>query len=262
MKKLRISVLLAAGLTGVMAAGPGQAQDASKVTACMRANIPETIKVKTLEIVARDRSGGERMLKGRLFGSREGGKLRTMMRIEAPSDLAGASYLVRESDKGGDEMYMFLPALNKVRRITGASVDGQLWGTDITYSDVKQMQNAFSGASATLEAPTVIEKRKVDVVSFKPRKDDASRYSRIRAYVDQATCVALKVEFLEGDGVRKELVSTAASLAQSGKHWYVSEMLIRDVKDLTQTRIKILGVEAGDKLSGRYFNPQSFYLGS
>lgn len=254
----RISVLLAASLF----AGPGLAQDVAKVTACMRDNIPETVKVKTLEIVARDRSGGERMLRGKLYGTREGDKMRTMMRIEAPSDLAGASYLVRESDKGGDEMYMFLPALNKVRRITGASVDGQLWGTDVTYSDVKQMQNAFSGASAKLEAPGAFEGRKVYIVSFTPRKEDASRYSRIRTHVDQATCVALKVEFMEGDSVRKELVSSPANLQQSGKHWYLSEMLIRDVKDLTQTRIKILGMTAGEKLSNRYFNPQSFYLGN
>lgn len=255
-KLLRIVVLLSAGLAG----GAAQAQDAAKVTACMRANIPETIRIQTIEITARDRSGGERTLRGKVFGASEKGQLRTMMRIEAPSDLAGASYLVREAEKG-DEMYMFLPAINKVRRITGASVDGQLWGTDVTYSDVKQMQNAFSGAASQYESAGTVDGRPVDIISFVPRKEDASRYGRVRAHVDKATCVALKVEFMEGDAVRKELSGKAAGLKQSGKHWYLDEALIRDVKDLTQTRIRVLGVSAGDKLSGRYFNPKSFYLG-
>lgn len=256
MKLLRIVVPLAAAL----AAAPAAGGDAAKVTACMRANIPETIRIKTLEITARDRSGGERTLRGKVYGTSEKDLLRTMMRIEAPSDLNGASYLVRESAKG-DEMYMFLPAINKVRRITGASVDGQLWGTDVTYSDVKQMQNAFSGATTKYESAGKIENRDVHVLSFIPRKEDASRYSSVRAYVDQKTCVALKVEFMDGNTVRKELAGSPANLKQAGKHWYLTEALIRDIKDLTQTRIKILGVSTDDKLSGRYFNPKSFYLG-
>ena len=232
----------------------------NKVLDCMRANIPQTVRIQTVEIVAKDRSGGERMLKGKLYGTRENNKVRTMMRIEAPSDLNGASYLVREADKG-DEMYMFLPALNKVRRITGASVDGQLWGTDLSYGDLKQLQNAFSGANVKPEPSGTIENRPVHVLSFAPRKEDVSRYNLIRAHVDQQTCVALKVEFHEGNAVRKMLTASPAALKQSGKHWYVTEALVRDVKDLTQTRLRVLGVSAGDKLAGRYFNPQSFYLG-
>lgn len=256
MKHLCFWMLVAAGI----AASPVMAEDAAKITECMRANIPSTLRIQTLEITAQDRSGGERTLKGKVFGTRDDGQLRTMMRIEAPSDLNGASYLVRESKKG-DEMYMFLPAINKVRRITGASVDGQLWGTDVTYSDVKQMQNAFSGATTQFERADNFESKPVHVLTFVPSKADASRYNRVRAYVDKATCVALKIEFLEADVVRKEMVSSRANLKKSGTHWYLDEILIRDIKDKTQTRIKILGVTAGDKLSGRYFSPQSFYLG-
>ncbi len=255
-KNLGFGMLLAAGI----AASPVMAEDAARITECMRANIPTTIRIQTLEITARDRAGGERTLRGKVFGARENDELRTMMRIEAPSDLNGASYLVRESRKG-DEMYMFLPAINKVRRITGASVDGQLWGTDVSYSDVKQMQSAFSGAATRFERADTLESKPVHVLSFVPGKADASHYSQVRAYIDTATCVALKIEFLEAGVVRKEMVSSRTNLKQSGKHWYLDEVLIRDVKDKTQTRIRILGVSAGDKLSGRYFNPQSFYLG-
>ena len=38
-----------------------------------------------------------------------------------------------------------------VRRITGGQLDGQLWGTDLSYNDLKQLQNAFSGSQVTLE---------------------------------------------------------------------------------------------------------------
>jgi hypothetical protein len=250
----------------VMAFGPAAALAADKeldaVLDCMRANIPQTVRIQTIEVTAWDRTGGERSLRGKLFGTREDERVRVMMRIEAPPDLANAAYLVREGAKS-DEMYLYLPATKKVRRITGASLDGQLWGTDLSYNDVKQIQNAFTGAEVVREpGPAKIEDRDVHVLSFTPRKEDGTRYRSIRTHVDQKTCVALKVEFLEPSGVRKTLNVKPADIRKSGAHWYAAEAEIQDVKNGTRTRLKVLGVSSGDKLANRYFAPQSFYLGN
>src|SRR5687767_12494988 len=83
---------------------------ADKIQNCMRANIPETVRIQTIEVTAIDRTGGERLLKGRLYGTREKQLVRVMMRVESPQDLAGAAYLVREAQKS-DEMYIYLPAI-------------------------------------------------------------------------------------------------------------------------------------------------------
>jgi hypothetical protein len=232
-----------------------------EVIACMRANIPQTVRIQTVEIRAWDRGGGERTLKGKLYGTREKERARVMLRIEAPQDLAGAAYLVRENEKS-DEMHLYLPAVKKVRRITGASLDGQLWGTDLSYNDVKQIQNAFSGAPASLDGQDQHEGRPVHVLTFTPRVEDASRYRAIRTLVDQQSCVALVAEFVEPAGVRKTLTVKPKDLKQSGPHWYAAEAEIRDLKNGTHTRIRVLGVTAGDKLAGRYFHPQTFYLGN
>ncbi len=243
------------------ATAPAHAADVNQVLDCMRANIPQSVRIQTIEISAVDRTGGERVLKGRLFGTRENNRVRVMMRIEAPHDLAGAAYLVREGEKS-DEMYLYLPALRKTRRITGAALDGQLWGTDLSYNDFKQIQNAFTGTNAVLEAAAQLEQRPVNVISFEPRKEDGTRYKKIRTQVDEKTCVALMVEFLEPAGVRKTLAVKPADLKQSGPHWYASEIEINDLKNQTRTRVKITGLAAGDKLASRYFNPATFYLGN
>lgn len=235
--------------------------NADKVVECMRANIPPTVRIQTVEITSWDRTGGERKMRGRLFGTNEKGRVKVMLRIEAPQDLAGAAYLVREGEKS-DEMYLYLPAVKKVRRITGASLDGQLWGTDISYNDLKQIQNAFTGAAVTAEAPAAIDGHPVHVVSFHPRKEDGSRYRTIRAQVDQKTCVALTVDFLEPAGIRKQLAARPADLKHAGEYWYTTDADMRDLKNGTHTRVQVLGVSSGDKLAARYFNPQTFYLGN
>jgi len=256
---MRFRSILALALlpAGALAADPA----VDKVMDCMRANIPPTVRIQTVEIQAFDRSGGERVLKGKLYGTRDGGKVRTMMRIEAPPDLKDASYLVREGEKS-DEMYLYLPSINKVRRITGAAMDGQLWGTDLSYNDLKQLQNAFSGAGVTGEPDTQYEQRPAHVLSFTPRKEDGTRYNRIRTVVDQQTCVALFVEFFEPSGVRKTVTVHPKNLRQSGAHWYAAEADVRDVRNQSHTLVRVVGVTSGDKLASRYFNPQTFYLGN
>jgi hypothetical protein len=254
--------VLLALLCWPLAAAADEAATLSAVTGCMRANIPETVRIQTVTITAWDRAGGERTLKGKLFGTREKDRARVMMRIESPSDLAGASYLVRESDSA-DEMYLYLPAIQKVRRITGQALDGQLWGTDLSYNDVKYLQNAFAGADGVLEAGVPpYEQRAVHALTFTPRADEALRYRTVRALVDKKTCVALKVEFNEPAGPRKVLTVQPSDLRQSDAHWYAAKAEIRDLKNGTRTRVAVTGVSAGDKLAGRYFSPQSFYLGN
>lgn len=233
-----------------------------QINRCMRANIPQTVRIQSFSITAWDRVGGQRTLKGKLYGTREKDRVRVMMRIEGPPDLAGAAYLVREGETS-DEMYLYLPAIQKVRRITGAALDGQLWGTDLSYNDVKQLQNAFSGASATVEpAAPPYEGREVHALSFTPRAEDGSRYRSVRTLVDKKTCVALQVEFAEPAGIRKVMSVDPSDLKQSGAHWYSSAAEIKDLKNGTRTRVAVTGVSAGDKLAGRYFVPQTFYLGN
>lgn len=233
-----------------------------ELTRCMRANLPQTVRIQSVEIVAADRVGGERRLKGKLYGTREKDRARVMMRIESPQDLAGAAYLVRETETG-DETFLYLPAVQKVRRISGGQLDGQLWGTDLSYNDLKQLQNAFSGAQAVLEGDVEpYEGRAVKAVSFTPRAEDGSRYRSVRALVDRKTCVALKVEFIEPAGLRKVLAVAPGDLKQSGPHWYASRAEMTDLKNGTHTRVVVTGVSSGDKLAGRYFSPQSFYLGN
>lgn len=235
-----------------------------KVLQCMRANVPPTLRIQEIELQATDRAGANRTMRGKLFAMRDKGLLRAMVHIAEPTDLAGAAYLVREtaSDDHADEMYMFLPAMNRVRRITGASADGSFLGTDFSYNDVKQIENAFGDNDGKLEKPEQIEQHPVYVITFKPKPDQSSRYSLLRAWVDQKTCVALKVDFFEGDVPRKELSAPVSAIQQSGNYWYLSQALMQDLKDHTSTRLKVVGVSSGTDLATRYFDPHSFYLGN
>lgn len=234
-----------------------------KILDCMRANVPPTLRIQEIQLQATDRAGATRTMRGKLFALRDKGLVRAMLRISEPGDLAGASYLVRETgDAKADEMYMFLPAVGRSRRISGASGDGSFLGTDFSYNDIKELENAFNGAEGKLEKPDQIEQRPMNVITFVPKPEQASRYSRLRAWVDQKTCVALKVDFYEGETQRKQLTAPASALQQSGTYWYLSQATMQDLKDHTTTKLNVTGVSSGGDLASRYFDPHSYYMGN
>lgn len=251
--------VLAAALLPAQAARAGAAED--KLLACMRANIPPTLRIQEFELTSVDRKGEQRLLKGRLFAKRENELLRAMLKLSAPADVGGAAYLVREGEKA-DEMYVFLPALNKVRRIMGGAGDGPLFGTDLSYADIKQVQNAFSGSTPKIDGKEKIDNRPVTVVGVVPTAESGSRYSRIRAWIDDASCVALKVDFMEGASPRKRLTAPVSSIARAGAYWYVNESTMTDLKLGTKTQLRITGVKSGEDLANRYFDSRNFFLGN
>ncbi|MGH8455486.1 MAG: outer membrane lipoprotein-sorting protein [Stenotrophobium sp.] len=256
MKKTLALLLAAVSIVSISA----HAADAAttKVLDCMRANIPETLRVQEFDLTAIDRVGGTRALRGRLYAMRENGLIRALVKMLAPADLARAAYLIRENKAGQDDMWVYLPALDRVRRITGASAGGPLFGTDISYADVKQIENSFSGGAISLEKNETLQNRPVYVLAMKPAPKEQSRYSLVRGWIDQKTCMALKVDFHEGSDIRKQLTGNAADLKQDHGHWYLAAAEMRDLKDGTKTTFKITGVSSGDKLNTRYFNPATF----
>lgn len=260
----RLSLLLA-----LLAVLPAHAEDTVKILDCMRANVPPTLRVQEIEFVTTDRSGGSRTLKGKVYTLFEkiptgGGLVRAMLRISQPSTFDGAAYLVRETqDYANDGMYVYLPSVGRVRRVSGTFADGAMLGTNFSYNDFKQLENAFVGSSAKLESSGMIEDRPVNVVMFTALKTptgEASRYSGVRTWVDKKACMPLKADFYEGDKLRKQLTAPASALQQSGGYWYLSTLEMRDLVEGSKTELKVVGVTAGHELPGTYFNPQLFYL--
>lgn len=259
--------ILFAGLC-LLAAVPAQAADSiEQIEACMRANLPSTVQIRDFELVSTDKTGGTRTLAGKVYARLDKGSgkglINAMMHIQQPSDLRGAAYLVREAQADKDEeVYVYLPALQKVRRVTGGMKDSSLFGTDLSYADIKQLTYAFTGETLKLEKEDTLEKRPMWLLSMAPDPAHGARFDKVQAWIDQKTCMVLKAEFLSDGVVRKRFSSAAKFLVQSGPHWYFSEGRVEDLQEKTFTDVRILDVTSGKDLADRLFNPRMFYVGN
>lgn len=243
-------------------------RDAAAIRDCSRANLPERTSSQTVQITATDRSGGQRVLRTRLLARKnKSGLFNAMIRVEGPPDLADTRYLFLEKKKR-DEMYMYLPALQKVRRVQGKAAKGNLWGTDLSYADLRQLQQVAAAGSTKQLADAELDGRTAHVLELIPTAEDLaeSAYEKIISWVDQDTCVVLKSEFYDKTGLRKTLVTNPEKIARADDdeakpQWVAHEMTMTDLRDNTHTLIEVESLRFDDKISGRYFSPRSFQTG-
>ena len=251
----------------LLSAGVAQADaTAQKVLDCVRGNSPASVRVQDFELQVTEADGESRTLAGRLYAQREAsgknaGKMHAMLRVDQPDNLKGASYLVRETDDYlRDGMFVYLPSVKRVRRVSGTFADGALLGTSFSYYDFKQITGAFGDLKAELEAATEIGQRPVHVLRFTALPGAETAYSAVRAWIDQKTCLPLQAEFYVGDQVRKRMTAKPEAIRTDGDHRYVSELEMRDLSDGLLTRLRILKVSLGKEVPGRYFDPNAFHF--
>ncbi|MEQ1439033.1 outer membrane lipoprotein-sorting protein [Fontimonas sp. SYSU GA230001] len=250
-------------------AGPpaGAAQTVESLHACMLANVPASLRIQTVELVATDVGGTVRTLRGRVYALRETqgdqSLVRATLRIESPEYLAGAAYLVRQGEgERVDGMYVYLPSVRRVRRISGDFADGALLGTNFSYYDFKQMQYAVSDATATVAGEEDVGGRRTAILDYVPAPTSGSKYTRVRSWVDQQTCVPIQTEFHQADGARKRITVPAAALRKADGRWYASEVEMVDLIDGSKTVLRVLGLDTQQVPPSRLFNPATFYLGN
>jgi hypothetical protein len=247
--------------TMALSAPPILAATLAEVTDCMRANVPETVRAQEVQFSTIDRGRSQRVLTGRIVASRAEGLMRANLRLESPPDLKGAAYLSRETHDGRDEMYVYLPALNRVRRVVGGGRNNALFGTDFSYNDLRQIHDAFSGGQVTLLGEAELEAQPVYHLEVM-RSQEEDGPERMQAWVDRKACVALQIDMFAGASVIKRISSPPDSLKQlPAGQWYAERVRVEDRLAESSTDMTVEEVEVGEDMPERLFNPRSFYLG-
>lgn len=254
-------------LLALLVAGSVHAQDpAQKVMECMRANVPQHLTIKSLELTATDRTGGTRTLKGHLYvgreaGTKPGGLISAALYLDLPVELKGASYLVKETDDYlRDGMFVYLPAVKRVRRITGTFADGSLMGTNFSYLDFKQLQNAFSDMNGKYEGLAEVNGRPAHAMVYTVAEGLETHYTGGRLWIDKEACVAVKGEFYEGSKTVKAFTTPQGAVRKSGDAWYVSEVTMEEPSLGTKTVARISKLDTKAAVPKSYFDPNLFYL--
>lgn len=225
-----------------------------EVVKCTEQNTPAKTSVQRVEFRARDRLGQEQVTRAKISGKRfEDGFRRLLLRFYEPSDVRGSALLILEQENGS-EMFLYSPELRKTRRISTRSAAGSLFGTDFSYEDFERFQGIQAHSQTERRPDASLGERPVYVLASTPAPEDGSPYESVISFIDKKTCVALKIESYEPGGrLRKVITADPTQLEQEGGIWFAREVLVRDLRDETQTIMLIEEIEVDQPLPDKRF---------
>jgi outer membrane lipoprotein-sorting protein len=168
-----------------------------------------------------------------------------------PADVSGTKLLSISKPDGKDsEIWLFMPALGKERRIAAQEMQTKFMGTDFTYEEI-------SGTAAYKED---YESKRLDDDTFDGHKcyvlqltpKGKSEYTFVKMWIWQDESIPVKVEFYgRGDKLRKSL-DTSGWKKNTKDKWEPSQVVMSDVLAGTKTIVKIIEASETD-LPDDYF---------
>ena len=113
-----------------------------------------------------------------------------------PGDIARTAFLVHKKAKGSDNRWLYIPALDLVKRIASDDRRGSFVGSDFTYEDVSGRlplldtheiigADSAMGRSATKVKSTPIDKKTADYIYRMSWIDDATKLVLREEYFDK-----------------------------------------------------------------------------
>jgi hypothetical protein len=208
---------VAFGLAAALAllGAPAAAQtyaSADELMAAVQAR-PEPASVEaTLEMTITNAAGQSLT---RAMRSWSTGDARRLLKFTAPADIAGSGFL-RIDDGAVDETLVYLPALDRVRRVAGGQRGESFFGSDFAYEDVEGIDP---------DDYTYVLLRIDDgpryVIEATPTEASGSTYDRLVLEVPEATLIPERVVYYQGDEAIKEL--TVHDVQQVGAYLIAME---------------------------------------
>jgi hypothetical protein len=231
----------------------------NEITACAARNLAEPQNVRALRITRRDAKGNETTHRLRLFGRRTPDGLRQLVvRVEDPPDVRGAAFLMLERTDGND-VYLWSPDLPKVKHVSSSGRKALLFGTDLTFEDFEFVHGISRLGGSKRLPDEKLQERPVYVIETLPASPEDSSYARIVSYVDQATCVALRIDFFEADGkLRRDLVVNPDWLSRRGDLWIAQMATMRDLRDFSTMQVLVDSTEQNVSLKDEMFTVEGF----
>ncbi len=135
--------------------------------------------------------------------------------MRAPADVAGTAFLVLDKRNGPPEQYIYLPRLDRTRRITGRDRRQPFLGSDFTYFDLRRVEP--EQATHRRLPDDKIANDPVYVVESTPKAALRGAYSRVETWVRKSDYLPLRTRFYDLKGKLAKTLYARRVQMQDGK---------------------------------------------
>ena len=184
----------------------------------------------------------------------EGNGDRAVTVFYSPRDVEGTALLTHTKVLESDDQWLFLPALNRVKRISSSNKSGPFVGSEFSFEDIA---GAELGKYEYTYLDTVnehgIELDKVECIPAYER----SGYSRIHCYFDTDVFQARKFEFFDRGGQHLKTLMLEDYREYDGGFWRPHRQTMTNHITGKATTLEFGDWEFGLDLDERDFEPEA-----
>ncbi len=131
-----------------------------------------------------------------------------VMRFLEPADVKGTGILTFDYEDKDDDMWLYMPALRKVRRIVSSEKTKNFMGSEFTNSDITKPSMTDYTYKILGSESLGVECWKIESVPATKEISDAYGYSKKISWIGKADYTARKTEFYDLDGKLLKVMMT------------------------------------------------------
>lgn len=251
--KLLLSVSLLVCFMSVSVYGQQSARDIMQKTRDV-AKIPGLETISTLKIL--DPKGRERVREISMVSklTDNGRTEKRVIRFLAPAEVKGTGMLIYDYDAASDDMWIFMPALRKTRRIASGEKNQSFMGSEFSNADLAAPNtDDFSYKLTSSESVDGVDCWKIESVPLTEDISDETGLSRKIMWIGKNDNVCRKTEFYNQDKeLSKILICNDIRKIAEGKYM-AAVMQMENVQNGRKSLISMGQMQYNPNVKEEYF---------
>ncbi|MCA1925845.1 MAG: outer membrane lipoprotein-sorting protein [Thiobacillus sp.] len=186
---------------------------------------------------------------------KSGGETANLIRFLDPEDIAGTGLLSIDKAEGSTDQWLYLPALDRVRRISGDRKGGRFVGSDLYFEDMQERKPAKDRhrlLGRQTEGGILC-----DVLESVPVDPRESVYSKRISWIDPDTAVPQRVDYFEKDPNNPSKRWLLRSKKRNQGYWTLTDSRMIDLASGHETRMVVDVALYDQKLPAKLFTSQA-----
>ncbi|WP_447978653.1 outer membrane lipoprotein-sorting protein [Candidatus Nitrospira bockiana] len=182
-----------------------------------------------------------------------------MIRFSYPGDVQGTGYLQIQHHDGEDDMWIFLPALKKVRRLVANNKKDSFVGSDFSYGDI--LLPVVDTYRHRLLKTEVLDGEECYVVESLPATDQIKKdygYARRVAWIRKSNFMEKKVEYDDASGrpLKTQVIPEVKEVDPQAHRWWAVRREVVNHQTGHRTILVFDALDAGQPIRDDFFTPR------
>ena len=208
-----------------------------------------------LKMLLINASGKERVRKvTQMTKTDKNGLRKSLIRFLSPADVKGTGLLSIENEGRDDDNWLYLPALRKVRRISGSNKTDSFMGSDFTYEDLETEDlNDYNYKLLGEDKINDMETWKIEALP-KASILDKTGYSKRVLWITKKHHLVVKVKFFDKSGAfSKELAGSDIRKIDNANKWRLFRIEMKNVLKGSKTVLEITDYKLNTGIKDKIF---------